>query len=105
MDSAYDTNKIIVLTIVETKAYKKCRKICQDRGWDMSELDNVVDILSKQECLRKACRPHKWQGSFKKNVDVWELHVANDWLLLYKICDDCLKLFAIGTHSGLTNSN
>jgi len=67
------------------------------RGYDITKLDTVVLTLLRQTSLETRHRDHplkgKWQG-------YRGCHIADDWVLVYKIDGDRLKLmlFRTGTH-------
>jgi hypothetical protein len=48
--------------------------------------------------LAAACRPPPLKGEWK---GYWECHVAPDWLLIYKVTNDEVRLARTGTHADL----
>lgn len=83
-----------------TSAYKKSYKLMQKRGYDLSILDEVVDMLRQGRQLDKKYRDHGLSGSF---AGFRECHIKPDWLLIYLIENDILTLTLVdtGTHSDL----
>jgi len=54
--------------------------------------------LMADAALPARCRPHKLSGNY---ADLWECHIAPDWLLIYDFDDTYLRLYRTGTHSDL----
>lgn len=80
------------------KQYKKL-----DRSGDkkvMVKLQSVITLLSEGKNLPAIFHDHKLVGELQ---DFRECHVLPDWLLIYRIYEDCLVLglVATGTHSEL----
>jgi len=67
------------------------------RGYDISKLDTVVLILLKQNPLEPQHRDHPLKGRW---YGYRGCHVADDWVLVYKVDNDRLKLMLsrTGTH-------
>lgn len=68
------------------------------RGRQIEKLRSLVKSLAAGERLPRAARPHKLAGQER---ELWEAHVAPDWLLIYEISDERLILRRTGTHSDL----
>lgn len=83
-----------------TSAYKKSYKLMKKRGYDLSILDEVVDMLRQGRQLDEKYRDHGLSGSF---AGFRECHIKPDWLLIYLIENDILTLTLVdtGTHSDL----
>lgn len=79
-----------------SKQYKKAYK----RGYDLSKLEKVVEILAMGDALPAKYKDHALTGNW---VGHRECHIEPDWLLIYYINEDVLvlTLTAIGTHSDL----
>ncbi len=58
-----------------THKFNKDFKRCQKRGYDMSLLKKVVDLLCENGELPKEYRPHKLSG---KHEGLWECHILSD---------------------------
>ncbi len=71
------------------------------RDYDLSLLDAVVETLLKGEKLEAKYRDHILLGS--KYEGLHECHIQSNWLLVYRIIEDCLilELCYTGTHSDL----
>ena len=82
-----------------TKFQKDLKKV-QKRGYDISLLTTVLNILANGESLPPKYKDHNLSGNYK-----WcrECHITPDWLLIYEILDDELILYLTrtGTHSDL----
>ncbi len=87
-------------TVKFTTAYKKSYKLMKKRGLDISELDEVVDILRLGKKLSEKYRDHALSGEFS---GFRECHIRPNWLLVYLIEDDVLTLTLVdtGTHSDI----
>lgn len=82
--------------------FKKDFKLAVKRGCDISEFEKVVSLLANQQKLPDKYRDHALTDSKEYN-GMRECHIEPDWLLIYKIYDDCLvlKLIRTGSHSDL----
>lgn len=91
-----------MLTIRYQTAFKKDFKKIKKRGYDIGQLEVVIQALAEQKPLEEKYRDHalanNWNG-FR------ECHIAPDWLLIYKIIKGelVLLLTRTGTHSDLFN--
>ena len=82
-----------------TKFQKELKKV-QKRGYDISLLTTVLNILANGESLPQKYKDHNLSGNYK---GCRECHITPDWLLIYEILDDELILYLTrtGTHSDL----
>lgn len=83
-----------------TTAYKKSYKRMRKRGYDLTSLDEVVNILRQGQLLDEKYRDHGLSGNF---AGFRECHVKPDWLLVYLIENDILTLTLVdtGSHSDI----
>ncbi len=90
-----------MLKLRVTNSFKKDYKLMKRRGYDLSLLDAVVETLLKGEKLETKYKDHILLGSKYKGLH--ECHIQPDWLLVYRIIEDCLilELCYTGTHSDL----
>ena len=88
----------MMYTLKFTSAYKKSYKLMKKRGFDLSLLDEVIDLLRRGIPLEEKYRDHELSGNFK---GFRECHIKPDWLLIYLIENDILTLTLVdtGTHS------
>ena len=78
------------MTISYTKSFRKDCKVLQKRSWDVKKLDDLVKnlVLAKNG--------HMLKGHFRGKK---ECHVGFDWIVIYEISRDAIKLLRTGTHS------
>lgn len=86
--------------ITATNQFKKDYKRAKKRGYDIKELEIVVDKLACGEKLEDKYRDHLLVSNYE---GFRECHIRPDWLLIYKIEDDVLVLILsrTGSHSDL----
>lgn len=86
--------------IIETNRFKKHRKACAKRGYDMRKLKEVVKLLAEGESLAAKYKDHALSGN---KAGFRECHISPDWLLIYQIDNGVLilTLCETGTHSDL----
>jgi len=86
--------------IVQTGRFKRDLKLARKRGYDLSLLGVVVDMLAAGNELPEKYRDHSLSGNF---AGCRECHITPDWLLIYEIADEELILYLTrtGTHSDL----
>lgn len=86
----------IKVTNTFSKEVKKIKK----RGYNLSKLEKVVEMLANGNILPEQYRDHALSGNYK---GYRECHIEPDWLLIYKIQDNILvlTLSRTGTHSDL----
>ena len=89
-----------MLEIVLSGRFKKDYKLLQKRGFDLSLLEEVVNLLAAGEPLPAKHKDHPLIGDYS---GCRECHIAPDWLLIYEIIDNELVLYLTrtGTHSDL----
>ncbi|NLD18678.1 MAG: type II toxin-antitoxin system YafQ family toxin [Clostridiales bacterium] len=83
-----------------TSKFKKDLKRVQKRGYDLSLLEDVIDLIMTGEPLPEKYREHNLSGEYS---DCKECHITPDWLLVYEIVETSLVLYLTrtGTHSDL----
>ncbi len=79
---------------------KRDIKLMKKRGKDLNKLEDILTKLAKMETLPEWNNDHQLKGEWK---DFRECHIEPDWLLIYKIEDKELILYATatGSHSDL----
>jgi mRNA interferase YafQ len=87
-------------SLTTTNRFNKSLKLCKKRGYNLSLLQIVIDLLLVDGKLPNQYKPHKLSGNYK---DCWECHIKPDWLLVWKQNDTELILLLLdtGTHSDL----
>lgn len=91
-----------MLTIRYQTAFKKDFKKIKKRGYDISQLEVVIQTLAEQKPLDEKYRDHALSGNWN---GYRECHITPDWLLIYKVIEGelILLLTRTGTHSDLFN--
>lgn len=84
--------------ILTTTRYLKDVKRAQRRGADLKKLLSIIQALAADQPLPPAARPHKL---ISQEAEVWDVHIAPDWILLYEIDEGALLLRRTGTHADL----
>lgn len=81
-----------------TSKFKQDIKTAKKRGYDLSLLTEVLDILAAGEQLPPKYKDHNLIGNYK---GCRECHIQPDWLLIYEVSENVLYLARTGTHSDL----
>ena len=76
--------------------FKRDRRLCVKRGYDMSLLSAVVDTLRIPAALPPKNREHALAGNWS---GYQECHISPDWLLIYRVEGNELRLARTGTHA------
>ena len=86
--------------IIYSGQFKKSLRLCVKRGLDIQAFTTVLDILQEKGELPPIYLPHKLKGKYK---GCWECHILPDWLLIWKLDNNELRLILVdtGTHSDL----
>lgn len=89
-----------MLEIAQTNLFKRQLKKCRKRGWDVSELEEVVALLQQQKELPAKYRDHALSGDRAGQRDC---HIKSDWILIYAVRENVLilQLLATGSHADL----
>ena len=87
-----------MLDVRYSTKFKKDFKTCVKRGYKMSLLQQVIDILRIPAPLPAKNKDHNLSGNYSGYK---ECHIEPDWLLIYKQTDNELKLDRTGTHADL----
>ena len=80
--------------------FKQDYKLLIRRAYDITKLDAVVLLLLNQVPLKTPHQDHPLKGKWRGYRNC---HVANDWVLVYKLNKDVLTLILseTGTHSDI----
>jgi mRNA interferase YafQ len=91
-----------MLKLEYTAKMKRDARRMRKRGKDMMKIDVALRILVTGESLPASYKDHSLKGDYK---DFRECHLEPGWLLIYRIVEDKLILFAsgTGTHADLFN--
>jgi mRNA interferase YafQ len=71
------------------------------RGKDLGKLQEVVRLLANEATLSPKHRDHPLIGQW---APVRDCHVEPDWILIYTVDSDSLRLERTGTHTDLFRS-
>lgn len=79
--------------------FERNYKALKKKHYDMSKIDEVLGLLidRKTSILRQKYKDHALKGN---KQGLRELHIENDWLLVYRIDNDRLELWLLtrGSH-------
>ena len=87
-----------MLIPVRSSQFKRDVRKAKARGRDMGKLRALLASLVEQEPLSARRRDHPLRGIWK---GYREAHLEPDWLLIYRVDGDELRLVRTGTHSDL----
>lgn len=89
-----------MLELVTTTAFRKDLKLAKKRGYDLSLIEVVLDMLLEEQILPERYKDHALLGNY---TGFRECHILPDWLLIYSINKSELILTASRTvtHSDL----
>ena len=89
-----------MLELKQTSSFKKDLRRMVKRGADLDLLNEVVDMLLRQEPLPEKYHDHPLTGNWSGYRDC---HIEPDWVLIYRVEKEALVLLATrtGTHSDL----
>ena len=86
-------------SLQQSKSFRKDLKKLRRRDKDMSKLQSILRLLQQGVCLLPQQRKHLLLiGKYKHAFNV---HIQGDWVLIYRLADDCLTLLRTGTHADL----
>ena len=88
----------MMLDLNATAQFRKDRKRCIKRGYDMNLLNEVIDILLIPEQLPPENKDHPLSGNWANHR---ECHILSDGLLIYRVKNNSLYLDRTGTHADL----
>ena len=86
------------MRISQTSQFKKDIKKQQKRGKDLSKIKVLIELLLSGAALPAKCRDHSLTGNWVGHRDC---HVEPDWILIYKLSEDELRLERTGSHADL----
>jgi mRNA interferase YafQ len=86
------------MRLTQTSQFKKDIKRLQKRGKDLAKIKAVINLLLAEAPLPPKNRDHQLGGNWSGHRDC---HIEPDWILIYKIMKDELRLERTGTHTDL----
>jgi mRNA interferase YafQ len=87
-----------MFTLCYTTAFKQDYKRLLKRGYDMAKLRRVLEQLTEAEKHPEHLQDHPLRGNY---VGARDCHIEPDWVLIYAIVGDELRLLRTGTHADL----
>ena len=84
--------------LVRSGRFRRDLKRVQKRGKDMSKLRAALSLLMEDQPLPPEYGDHPLRGEWKGWRD---LHIGPDWLLIYRIEGDEVRLNCTGTHADI----
>lgn len=87
-----------MLHIERSNQFKKDVKKALKRGKNPDLLKEIIELLVNRRQLPAKNRDHKLSGNY---VNYRECHIEPDWLLIYFVTDEVLRLERTGTHADL----
>ena len=86
-----------------TQEFDRDFKRCKQQGRNMQLLQDVVEMLEEDGCVPEEYSPHMLRDEY---AGLWECHIEDDWLLVWRQNDKRLTLLLTntGTHKELFQS-
>jgi mRNA interferase YafQ len=78
--------------------FKQDFKRMEKRGNDLKKLRVLIEKLVNAEELETRYKDHPLQGEFAGARDC---HISPDWILIYAVVENELRLIRTGTHADL----
>jgi mRNA interferase YafQ len=88
----------MVYRLVYTTQFRRDFKRVQKQHKDMPKLRAVIELLVAGEPLPEKYRDHALRGNYQGTRDC---HIGPDWLLIYAVVEDELRLIRTGSHTEL----
>lgn len=83
-----------MLDVVLSNRFKKDLRLAKKRGKDLNLLNDAVECLARQQPLPERFHDHALIGNYE---GFRECHIQPDWLLVYRVDDECVNLFLMRT--------
>ena len=87
-----------MLSLRYTTAFKKDYKRLLKHGYDMAKLRKVLEHLANGETNEEQYKDHPVHGN---DAGARDCHVEPDWVLIYALAGEELRLLRTGTHADL----
>jgi len=84
--------------VSQTKQFSRDVHRMRKRGKDLGKLQEIVKLLADGTPLQANHRDHPLIGPWQSSRDS---HIEADWILIYTVDKDSLRLERTGTHSDL----
>lgn len=83
---------------VTSSQFRRDVKLAEKRGKDLAKLKTLIDLLAAETPLPAHYLDHPLKNNWKGHRDA---HIEPDWLLIYKIEGEELRLVRTGTHDDI----
>ena len=87
-----------MLVPVRSSRFKRDARTAERRGKDLDKLDALLTLLIHQEQVPERYRDHTLRGNLQ---GYREAHIEPDWLVIYGVRGDELRLVRTGSYSDL----
>jgi mRNA interferase YafQ len=84
--------------LIRSSQFKRDVKKVVKQGKEMGKLKALISLLIDGQALPAEYLDHSLKGNWKGYRDA---HIEPDWLLIYQVDEECLKLARTGSHSEL----
>jgi mRNA interferase YafQ len=84
--------------VSQTRQFSRDVKRMRKRGKDLAKLQEIVKLLAEVTPLPSNRRDHPLTGPWQPSRDC---HIEADWILIYTVDKESLRLERTGTHSDL----
>jgi mRNA interferase YafQ len=99
-----------MIKIEYTNSFKKSLTLMLKRGKDKNKLTSVIKLLVQNmeqgiphySLLPGQYKLHKMVGQYNGH---WDCHIENDWILIFLLEDNLLRLVRTCSHSDFMNKN
>jgi len=88
----------MIKQVYQSRQFLRDFKQTTKQGKDPVKLEVVVEKLVNSQPLASKYKDHALSNNWR---GCRECHIKPDWLLIYKIDDDCVTLYRTGSHSML----
>lgn len=86
-------------TFSRTNQFKKDVKRAESRGWDLTKLKTVLDLLIDEKPLPPKYKNHPLRGNWTGSHDC---HIRPDWILIYTLEENHARFERTGAHNDLS---
>lgn len=86
------------MKVSRTSQFRGDVKMQQKRGKDLSKLKRLIEILLSGKQLPREFKDHALVGNWGEHRDC---HLEPDWLLIYRVSEDELRLERTATRADL----
>lgn len=88
----------MTIQLTFTSQFKKDTKKAKKQYKDLNTVLEIAEVIITGQTIPVKYKDHQLNGDY---VGHRELHIEPDWLLIYKLSPDELRLVRLGSHSEL----